>query len=51
MYSGDDNYFILSIIHLNVDFLSHFNTTVLNMLQKSGARLVGKTNCDEFGMG
>ncbi|KAF8916134.1 amidase signature domain-containing protein [Mucidula mucida] len=33
------------------DFVSPFNATVVDLLQASGAQVIGKTNCDEFGMG
>ncbi|KIM44426.1 hypothetical protein M413DRAFT_442403 [Hebeloma cylindrosporum] len=33
------------------DFASPFDATAVQLLQKSGADIVGKTNCDEFGMG
>ncbi|PCH44569.1 amidase signature enzyme [Wolfiporia cocos MD-104 SS10] len=32
-------------------FVSPFDATVVRLLQESGAAIVGKTNCDEFGMG
>lgn len=33
------------------DFQSPFDATVVNLLSASGATIIGKTNCDEFGMG
>ncbi|KAF5316644.1 hypothetical protein D9619_006247 [Psilocybe cf. subviscida] len=33
------------------DFVSPFDATVVELLQSSGADIIGKTNCDEFGMG
>ncbi|CAA7269263.1 unnamed protein product [Cyclocybe aegerita] len=32
-------------------FTSPFDATVVSLLQDSGADVIGKTNCDEFGMG
>lgn len=32
-------------------FTSPFNATVVDLLTEHGAIIVGKTNCDEFGMG
>lgn len=35
----------------HIEFTSPFNATVVEMLQGAGAEIIGKTNCDEFGMG
>jgi len=36
---------------MRVDFTSPFDATVVKLLQEAGADILGKTNCDEFGMG
>lgn len=33
------------------DFTSPFNATVVEVLRSAGADIIGKSNCDEFGMG
>lgn len=33
------------------DFTSPFDATVVELIRKAGASIIGKTNCDEFGMG
>ncbi|EPQ56175.1 amidase signature enzyme [Gloeophyllum trabeum ATCC 11539] len=33
------------------DFTSPFDATVVSLLRAAGAQIVGKANCDEFGMG
>lgn len=33
------------------DFTSPFNATAVDLLLDAGATIIGKTNCDEFGMG
>lgn len=32
-------------------YMSPFDATVVSLLREAGADLIGKTNCDEFGMG
>jgi len=33
------------------DFTSPFDATAVEFLKAGGAKIIGKTNCDEFGMG
>ncbi|KIY63200.1 amidase signature enzyme [Cylindrobasidium torrendii FP15055 ss-10] len=33
------------------DYVSPMNATVVELLEDAGAQVIGKTNCDEFGMG
>ena len=41
----------LSLTVCGLDFKSPFDATVVQLLSESGATIIGKTNCDEFGMG
>jgi Asp-tRNA(Asn)/Glu-tRNA(Gln) amidotransferase A subunit family amidase len=41
----------LTSTHRTQDFKSPFDATVVHQLTASGATIIGKTNCDEFGMG
>ena len=43
--------FPCGLTHLRKDFVSPFDATVVKLLRKAGADIIGKTNCDEFGMG
>ncbi|KAE8233617.1 hypothetical protein CF326_g1346 [Tilletia indica] len=36
---------------LLTNFQPHFDATAVRLLRQAGAEIVGKTNCDEFGMG
>ena len=41
----------LALTTCTLDFKSPFDATVVQLLSDSGATIIGKTNCDEFGMG
>jgi hypothetical protein len=43
--------FSLSRGNIQADFRSPFDATVVSLLRSAGADIVGKLNCDEFGMG
>jgi Asp-tRNA(Asn)/Glu-tRNA(Gln) amidotransferase A subunit family amidase len=35
----------------DIAFSSPYDATVVTLLRENGADIIGKTNCDEFGMG
>lgn len=37
--------------HMLKGYMSPFDATVVDLLRRAGATIIGKTNCDEFGMG
>lgn len=41
----------LKVGYLVAEFIPPMDATVVQLLTESGASVVGKTNCDEFGMG
>ena len=43
--------FFLTGPDFHPDFSSPYDATVVQLLRTSGAQIVGKINCDEFGMG
>jgi Asp-tRNA(Asn)/Glu-tRNA(Gln) amidotransferase A subunit family amidase len=40
-----------AILSSHLDFKSPLDATVIQLLTDSGATIIGKANCDEFGMG
>lgn len=42
---------VLSKLIAQTDFISPFDATVVERIRNSDGELVGKANCDEFGMG
>ena len=37
--------------HSHVDWSAGYDATAVKKLREAGAEIIGKTNCDEFGMG
>lgn len=37
--------------HGRADYTSPFDATAVELLRDAGAQIIGKANCDEFGMG
>lgn len=45
------SFFPLVLMFSAVDYCSPFDATVVRLLRGAGAHVIGKANCDEFGMG